>query len=122
MRLPGRPAGSSEARSSSRTEKKIVVRIAPALDTIRGLSGPLDLVFIDADKKSYSAYFDAVFPLLRQGGLIVADNTLWAGKVLDPQTDGTRAIVAYNAKVAADPRVARVLLTVRDGMLLSQKL
>ncbi len=102
--------------------KKIDVRIAPALETIGTLSGPLDLVFIDADKASYSAYFDAVLPLVRKGGLIVADNTLWGGKVLDPQSDDTRAIVAYNAKVAADMRVAKVLLTVRDGMLLSQKL
>ena len=101
---------------------KIDVRMGPALDTIAKLAAPLDLVFIDADKKSYSAYFDAVFPLVRAGGLIIADNTLWGGKVLDPQTDDARAIVAYNAKVAADPRVAKVLLTVRDGMLLAQKL
>jgi len=102
--------------------KKIDVRIGPALGTIAKLSPPLDLVFIDADKGNYSAYYDAVFPLVRTGGLIIADNTLWGGKVLDPQTDDARAIVAYNAKVAADPRVARVLLTVRDGMLLAQKL
>ena len=102
--------------------KKIDVRIGPALETIKTLTAPIDLVFIDADKGSYSAYYDAVFPLLRRGGLIIADNTLWSGKVLDPQTDDTRAIVAYNAKVAADPRVAKVLLTVRDGMLFSQKL
>ena len=102
--------------------RKIDVRIAPALDTIAKLSGPLDLVFIDADKTSYSAYYDAVFPLVRQGGLIVADNTLWSGKVLDPQTDDARAIVAYNAKVAADTRVAKVLLTVRDGMYFAMKL
>lgn len=102
--------------------KKIDVRIAPALETIATLKGPLDLVFIDADKTSYAAYFDAVFPLVRKGGLIIADNTLWSGKVLDPQTDDAHAIVAYNAKVAADTRVAKVLLTVRDGMLFSQKL
>jgi caffeoyl-CoA O-methyltransferase len=102
--------------------KKIDVRIGPALETIAKLSGPLDLVFIDADKGNYSAYYDAVFPLVRTGGLIIADNTLWGGKVLDPQTDDARAIVAYNAKVAADTRVAKVLLTVRDGMLFSQKL
>jgi len=102
--------------------KKIDVRIGPALQTIAKLAPPLDLVFIDADKGNYSAYYDAVFPLVRTGGLIIADNTLWGGKVIDPQTDDARAIVAYNAKVAADPRVARVLLTVRDGMLLAQKL
>lgn len=102
--------------------KKIDVRIGPALGTIATLGAPLDLVFIDADKTSYSAYFDAVFPLVRKGGLIIADNTLWSGEVLDPQTDDARAIVAYNAKVTADPRVAKVLLTVRDGMLFAQKL
>ena len=102
--------------------KKIDVRIGPALQTIAKLAPPLDLVFIDADKGNYSAYYDAVFPLVRTGGLIIADNTLWGGKVIDPQTDDARAIVAYNAKVAADPRVARVLLTVRDGMMLAQKL
>jgi caffeoyl-CoA O-methyltransferase len=102
--------------------KKIDVRIGPALETIKTLEGPIDLVFIDADKVSYSNYYDAVFPLVRKGGLIVADNTLWSGTVVDPKTDDARAIVAYNAKVAADTRVAKVLLTVRDGMLLSQKL
>jgi caffeoyl-CoA O-methyltransferase len=102
--------------------RKIDVRMGPALETIKKVAAPLDLVFIDADKENYSAYFDAVFPLVRKGGLIVADNTLWSGKVLDPQDESTRAIVAYNAKVAADPRVSRVLLTVRDGMMLSQKL
>jgi caffeoyl-CoA O-methyltransferase len=101
--------------------KKIDVRMGPALETIAKLAPPFDLVFIDADKASYAAYYDAVFPLVRKGGLIIADNTLWSGKVLDPQTDDARAIVAYNAKVAADPRVAKVLLTVRDGMLLAQK-
>jgi caffeoyl-CoA O-methyltransferase len=102
--------------------KKIDVRIAPALGTIAKLSGPFDLVFIDADKTNYANYYDAVFPLVRAGGLIVADNTLWIGSVLDPKTDDARAIASYNAKVAADPRVAKVLLTVRDGMLLAQKL
>jgi caffeoyl-CoA O-methyltransferase len=119
------PAAEAMARSffaRSPHGKKIDVRIAPALDTIAKLSPPLDLVFIDADKTSYSAYFDAVFPLVRKGGLIIADNALWSGKVLDPQTDDARAIVAYNAKVAADPRVARVMLTVRDGMLFALKL
>lgn len=101
--------------------RKIEVRMGPALETIAKLSGPLDLVFIDADKTSYAAYYDAVFPLLRKGALIIADNTLWSGKVLDPQTDDARAIVAYNAKVAADTRVTKVLLTVRDGMYFAMK-
>jgi caffeoyl-CoA O-methyltransferase len=101
--------------------KKIHVRMGPALETIKTLKGPLDLVFIDADKSNYPAYYDAVFPLLRQGGLIVGDNTLWSGKVLDPKTEDDRAIVAFDQKVAQDPRVERVLLTVRDGVMLARK-
>ena len=103
-------------------ESHISVIEGPALRSLAELQGPFDLVFIDADKTSYSAYYDAVFPLVRKGGLIVADNTLWSGKVIDPQTDDARAIVAYNAKVAADTRVAKVLLTVRDGMYFAMKL
>lgn len=101
--------------------KKIHVRMGPALETIRTLKGPIDLVFIDADKESYPAYYDAVFPLVRPGGLIVADNALWSGRVLDPQSDSDRAIVAYDQKVSRDPRVEKVMLTVRDGMFLAQK-
>ena len=101
--------------------KKITIRMGPALQTIASLKGPLDLVFIDADKERYSAYYDAVLPLLRPGGLIVADNTLWSGRVLQPREESDRAIVAFNDKVAADDRVEKVLLTVRDGMLLARK-
>ena len=101
--------------------KKIQVRMGPALQTLKTVEGPLDLVFIDADKENYSAYYDAVLPLVRPGGLIVADNTLWSGKVLDPQDAPTRAIVAFNKKVAADARVEKVLVTVRDGMMLAYK-
>ena len=101
--------------------RKIQIRMGPALDTLRTLQGPLDLVFIDADKEDYAAYFDAVLPLVRPGGLIVADNTLWSGRVLDPQAESDRAIVAFNEKVAKDPRVEKVLLTVRDGVTLMLK-
>ncbi|MBX5483672.1 MAG: class I SAM-dependent methyltransferase [Myxococcaceae bacterium] len=101
--------------------KKIHIRMGPALETIRTLKGPFDLVFIDADKENYSAYFDAVLPLVRPHGLIVADNTLWSGRVLDPKSESDRAIVAFNEKVAKDPRVEKVQLTVRDGMTLAWK-
>jgi caffeoyl-CoA O-methyltransferase len=101
--------------------KKIDVRMGPALDAIAGLAPPLDLVFIDADKANYARYYDAVLPLLRAGGLVVADNALWSGAVLDPKDDDARAIAAFNDKVVADPRVERVLLTVRDGILLARK-
>ena len=101
--------------------KKIQIRMGPALETIKTLQGPLDLVFIDADKQNYSAYYDAVLPLVRKGGLIVADNTLWSGRVLDPKGDNDRAIVAFNEKVAKDDRVEKVQLSVRDGMTLMWK-
>jgi caffeoyl-CoA O-methyltransferase len=101
--------------------KKIQIRMGPALQTLAALQGPFDLVFIDADKENYSRYYDAALPLLRTGGLIVADNTLWSGRVLDPQDASDRAIVAFNDKVARDSRVEKVLLTVRDGMMLAFK-
>jgi len=101
--------------------RKIRIRMGPALETIRALSGPLDFVFIDADKANYSNYYEAVLPLLRAGGLIVADNVLWSGKVLDPKEPSDHAIVAFDDLVARDPRVEKVLLTVRDGMLLARK-
>lgn len=101
--------------------KKIHIRMGPALETIGTLKPPLDLVFIDADKANYGHYYEAVLPLLRPGGLIIADNTLWSGKVLDPKEDSDRAIVAFNARVAQDPRVDKVMLTVRDGMMLAIK-
>lgn len=101
--------------------RKITLRMGPALETLNTLEGPFDLAFIDADKQNYSAYYEAVLPLLRPGGLLVADNTLWSGRVLDPQTPSDLAIVAFNDKVAADSRVEKVLLTVRDGMMLALK-
>ena len=100
---------------------KITIRMGPALDTLASLSGPLDLAFIDADKGNYVSYYEAVLPLLRTGGLIVADNTLWSGKVVAPQTEVEQAIARFNDHVARDARVDKVLLTVRDGMTLARK-
>jgi predicted O-methyltransferase YrrM len=100
---------------------KITVRMGPALETIKTLSAPLDLVFIDADKPNYSKYYDACFSLVKPGGLIVGDNVLWSGKVVDPQDEDTRAIVAFNELVQSDPRVENVCLTVRDGIMLARK-
>lgn len=100
---------------------KIEIRMGHALETIATLSEPLDMVFIDADKANYSNYYDACFPLVRPGGLIVADNVLWSGRVLDPQDEDSRAIVAFNEKVQADPRVENALLTVRDGLMVAWK-
>ena len=84
------------------------------------LRGPFDFVFIDADKGSYLAYYEAVLPKLAPGGLIAADNTLWSGQVVDDtdQSDDTRAIRAFNDAVVADRRVVCVQATVRDGVTL----
>ena len=96
---------------------KITIRMGPALDTIKTLADPLDLVFIDADKLNYSNYYEACLPLLKTGGLVVADNVLWSGKVVDPKDADTHAIVAFDHLVQSDSRVENVCLTVRDGMM-----
>lgn len=104
--------------------QKIEIRLGPALDTIATLTAEaaqFDLVFLDADKENYAAYWDAVLPLVPSGGVILADNTLWSGKVLDPQQDSDRAIVAFNRRVREEPRVDHVLLSVRDGIMLARK-
>jgi caffeoyl-CoA O-methyltransferase len=101
--------------------KKIRIAMGPALATMAGLQGPFDVVFLDADKESYLQYYERALELLRPGGLVIADNTLWSGRVLDPQTPADRGIVAFNDRVAADPRVERVLVTVRDGVMLARK-
>jgi caffeoyl-CoA O-methyltransferase len=97
---------------------RIDYRLGPALETIATLDGPFELVFIDADKPNYVNYYQATLPLLAEGGLMVVDNTLWSGRVVDAddQEETTRAIRALNDHVLADPRVENVLLTVRDGM------
>jgi caffeoyl-CoA O-methyltransferase len=99
-------------------EDRIDYRLGPALETIAQLDGPFDLVFIDADKPNYVNYYEATLPLLGDGGLIIVDNTLWSGRVVDDEDDEdtTRAIRELNDHVSADPRVENVLLTVRDGM------
>jgi caffeoyl-CoA O-methyltransferase len=98
--------------------ERIDFRLGPALETIASLEGPFDLIFIDADKPNYVNYFEATLPLLADYGLMIADNTLWSGRVADANEDdeNTRAIRAFNDHVLADPRVENVLLTVRDGM------
>jgi len=81
-----------------------------------------DLVFIDADKESYSTYFDLVIDRVPSGGYILADNVLWSGKVLDAKPDkDTRAIVAFNLKIQNDSRVENLLLPVRDGIMVMRK-
>jgi len=96
---------------------KITLHVGPAIDTIERLDGSFDLVFIDADKEGYVDYYEAVLPRLSPNGLIVADNTLAAGRVLD----GQPPIARFSEHVAADPRAVQVLLTVRDGMTLIRR-
>lgn len=106
-------------------DEKIDLRIAPALDTLRSLpSGEqFDLAFIDADKENYPNYYDEVLARLRPNGVILVDNTLWMGAVLDPDAtdDSTKAIRAFNDMVAGDDRVESVILTVGDGLTLIRK-
>ena len=98
-------------------------RIGRADQIIPSLQEQFDLVFIDADKASYSSYFDLVIDKVNKGGLILADNVLWSGKVLDPDPDkDTRAILDFNQKVHADPRVENVLLPIRDGIMVARKI
>jgi caffeoyl-CoA O-methyltransferase len=102
---------------------RIDIRVGPALETVCGLQGPFELVFIDADKPGYIAYYEAALPLVPSGGLIIADGTLWSGRVLDADPDDrdTAAIVAFNEHVATDPRVETVMLTIRDGVTIIRK-
>lgn len=100
---------------------KITIHLGPALDSLERLEGEFDLVFIDADKENYANYYEAVLPRLSERGLIAIDNTLWSGKVLDPQDEDSRAIAELNDKLAADERVVAVQLTIRDGVTLIRR-
>lgn len=102
---------------------RVTVHVGPALDTIRALEGEWDFVFIDADKENYVAYYEEVLMRLTPHGLIAADNTLWSGRILDDgdESETTRAIREFNEHVAADDRVASVILTVRDGITLIRR-
>ena len=100
----------------------VTMHIGSALDVIPNLQERWDLVFIDADKGNYSNYYDAVIDRMRPGGLIIADNVLWSGKVpdMDKQDSETKALRAYNEKIAADKRVEHQLLPFRDGLMVAR--
>jgi caffeoyl-CoA O-methyltransferase len=106
-------------------EGSITLRIAPAIETLRGLprAPEIDLAFVDADKTGYRAYYDELLPRLRPNGLLVFDNVLWMGQVVDAsdRSDDTQAIRALNDCVAADDRVESVMVPVADGLLLVRK-
>jgi caffeoyl-CoA O-methyltransferase len=101
---------------------RVTIHLGPALETVERLEGEFDLIFIDADKLSYPAYYDALVPRLSPNGIMVLDNTLWSGRVTEPDDSSeTQMFVELNARVAADPRVVAVVLTVRDGITLVRR-
>ena len=109
-------------------EDRIELRLAPALETLDGMiaegrAGSFDLVFIDADKKNYSNYYERAMTLLRNGGLVAADNVLWDGTVIDPNDHDadTEAIRAFNKKLHADSRIVLSMATMGDGLALACK-
>ncbi|MDL2208515.1 O-methyltransferase [Parabacteroides sp. OttesenSCG-928-O15] len=104
--------------------EKIRLHIGDAMEIIPGLEETYDLVFIDADKRLYSNYYDLVFPLIRPGGIILADNTLWDGKVVEETVASdkqTLGILAFNEKIKNDERVEKVILPLRDGLTIIWK-
>jgi caffeoyl-CoA O-methyltransferase len=106
----------------SEYKEKIDLREGQASAIIPQLPDNIDLVFIDADKKNYGTYFDLLIGKVRQGGLILADNTLWSGKVIAEKKDAeTEAIASFNSKVKSDARVNTLLLPLRDGITLIRK-
>lgn len=102
---------------------RIELRLAPAIETVRALPPDpvIDFVFLDADKTGYPDYYEAVVPRLRPGGLLVIDNVLRKGQVLDPQDPSSRAVAALNDRIVADERVESVMLPVRDGVTLVRR-
>lgn len=104
---------------------RIDLRVAPAAETLAALptDASIDLAFIDADKPGYLTYYEELVPRLRPGGLLIADNTLWSGQVVDDadQSDATEALRAYNRRAASDERVTTALLALADGLTVSQK-
>jgi predicted O-methyltransferase YrrM len=104
-------------------QNRISLRLAPALQTLKQLKGPFDFAFIDADKKNYAAYYERCLELVRKGGLIAIDNTLWYGRVIDrrDRSEDTRAIRAFNRKLHRDRRVDIALVPIGDGLTLAWK-
>jgi caffeoyl-CoA O-methyltransferase len=110
--------------SRSPDQQKIRLHFGDAMTIIPTLDETFDLVFIDADKRLYADYYDIVFPKVRVGGLILADNTLWDGKVLEepaPSDKQTIGILEFNEKIKNDPRVEKVILPLRDGLTMIWK-
>jgi caffeoyl-CoA O-methyltransferase len=116
-------AAAAENFKKAKTENKIILHTGNALELLKTLNKPWDLVFIDADKTGYADYYQALVPGLKSGALIMADNTLFHGQVLETSLKGknAKAIQAFNDMVLADQRVAKMMLTLRDGVYLIRK-
>ena len=102
---------------------QIVQHFAPALEVLPSLPDGIELVFIDADKKNYLNYLEAILPKMRPGGVILSDNVLWSGKVVEAVKDNdkhTQILMEYNQRLATDPRLETVLLPIRDGISLAR--
>jgi caffeoyl-CoA O-methyltransferase len=97
---------------------KIILKMGNALEVLDSIEGRFDLVFIDADKEYYSNYYDKIISRMNTNGIILVDNVLWKGKVLDPNTSDKKAQILhnFNEKMAADPRVQMTILPIRDGV------
>ena len=105
-------------------EGKITLHLGAAVNILPTLKEEFDLVFIDADKENYSNYYDLVFPKVKQGGFIIADNVLWSGKTLDSpmkMDKETKYLYDYSIKIQSDSRVENVLLPLRDGLTIARK-
>ncbi|HYY76564.1 MAG TPA: class I SAM-dependent methyltransferase [Gaiellaceae bacterium] len=103
-------------------DDRVTIHIGPALETIERLEGEFDFVFVDADKVSYLAYYERLLPRLTEGGLMAFDNTLWSGRVVEPDdSPATRAILELNERLASDPAVVVVQLSIRDGITLVRR-
>jgi len=104
-------------------DDRIEVRIGPALDNLKDLPDDehLDLVFIDADKENYTNYWNALLPRVRKNGLLLVDNVLWSGRVLDPRNDRDRGVVDFNTAAVSDPRVELVIVPIGDGITMARK-
>ncbi len=104
--------------------ERVKLHVGNAIDIIPSLQEEWDLIFLDADKTGYIAYYELTLPFLKKGGWLLADNVLFHGQVMEDEVKGknAKAIHAFNSHVAADTRVEQVLLTVRDGLLLTRKL
>ena len=102
----------------TKLDKKIIQKIGPALETLDSLQGKFDIVFIDADKENYVRYYKRAMELLSKDGMIIIDNVLWGGKVLNPREETDKAISELNELIKNDNKVKQVMLPVRDGMTL----